>query len=136
VVQYEWGGKMKRKYSLIDFFSRAGFTFLALPAFVGTALATEQLGSPASIAQTSKGVKSPAYIDQMAPDARVRPAPRATSKPRAAQRAKAPKGAVVVGNAQTNQPRFPSVGSGVAMVLLEAEGDRKWPSVGSGTINR
>jgi hypothetical protein len=86
----------------------------------------------AYVNQLSQDMSGPAYIEQMPQDARPQPAPAKSRKPAAASKATA-----ITGKPTGNrQPALPTVGAGVAMVLVAPAGDNQFPSVGEGTVNR
>lgn len=92
--------------------------------------------SPAAVGQMSQQTNSPAYINQMPADAKPRPQAPARN-PRTAKDAPQAKAAAIADKpTDARRPAFPTVGAGVAMVLVAPASDKQFPSVGNGTINR
>lgn len=91
-------------------------------------------GNQSAVPQLSQGATGPAYIEQMPAGARPRPAPAPARSKKPAPTARA---AASVGKPGENRREvFPSVGAGVAMVLVAPASDGRFPSVGFGTVNR
>lgn len=93
--------------------------------------------SPAAVGQMSQQAGNPAYIDQMPADAKPKPqAPARNPRPTAKAAPQAKAATIVDKPADARRPAFPTVGAGVAMVLVAPASDKQFPSVGNGTINR